>query len=101
MLSDHELKTLRALERQLLDDDPDFPRSFDTRARRLGRPHLGMTARVVIAVVMLLAVVLVVAGAPGSALGLVAATGLSWAVWRWWPAAISDNGPRGDRRRSV
>ncbi|MBW0101796.1 DUF3040 domain-containing protein [Pseudonocardia sp. KRD-291] len=38
MLSDHELKTLRELERRLLDDDPDFPRSFTTRERRLHRP---------------------------------------------------------------
>lgn len=90
MLSDHELKTLRELERRLLEDDPGFPRSFDTRARRLGRPQLGLPAMTAIAVAMALGAVLVVAGAPGAALGLVTVTGLLWLAWRWCHATTSE-----------
>ncbi|MDN5919811.1 MAG: DUF3040 domain-containing protein [Pseudonocardia sp.] len=96
MLSDHEMKTLRELERQLLDDDPEFPRRFDTRARRLGGNHLGMPAATAIAVVMVLAAVLLVAGAPGAALGLVTVTGVLWLAWRWCYATTSDNSSRDD-----
>jgi hypothetical protein len=37
VLSDHEWKTLRNVERQFLAEDPEFARSFDTRARQLRR----------------------------------------------------------------
>ncbi|MDN5919420.1 MAG: DUF3040 domain-containing protein [Pseudonocardia sp.] len=96
MLSDHELKTLRELERRLLDDDPEFPRRFDTRARRMRGPQLRLPAAIAIAVVMVLAAVLLVAGAAGAALGLVTVTGLLWLAWRWCYATTSDNTPRDD-----
>ena len=44
MLGDHERKTWRELERQFMADDPEFPRSFDARAQRLGCKHLGGSA---------------------------------------------------------
>lgn len=101
MLSDHEMKRLRELERQLLDDDPEFPRSFDTRARRLGRHQIGLPAMSAIAVMMVLAVFLVVAGAPGAALGLVTVTGLLWLTWRWCWATTSEHGSRDEHRRTT
>jgi len=94
MLSDHELKALRALERQLLDDDPEFPRSFDARAQRLGRGHIGLLTASGIAVVMVLAAVLVVSGAPGAALGLIVITAVLWLGWRWCLGTTSDGRAR-------
>ncbi|MHA6797669.1 DUF3040 domain-containing protein (plasmid) [Pseudonocardia bannensis] len=44
MISDHERKMGRELERQFMADAPGFPRSFDARAQRLDRKHLGMSA---------------------------------------------------------
>ena len=40
VLSDHERKTLREFERQFQVEDPEFTRSFGTRAQRLRRRHL-------------------------------------------------------------
>jgi regulator of protease activity HflC (stomatin/prohibitin superfamily) len=37
VLNDHERKTLREVERQFQVEDPEFTRSFDTRAQRLRR----------------------------------------------------------------
>jgi hypothetical protein len=39
VLSDHEQERLRARERQFRAEDPEFTRSFDTRARHLRRQH--------------------------------------------------------------
>jgi hypothetical protein len=36
-LNDHERKTMREVERQFQAEDPEFTRSFDTRAQRLRR----------------------------------------------------------------
>ena len=40
MLSDHEWRTLREVERQFLAEDPEFARSFATRAQHLGHRRL-------------------------------------------------------------
>jgi Flp pilus assembly protein TadB len=79
VLSDHELKSLREVERQCMADDPDFTRTFEAGQARLSRhPHqLGLTLAVVAAA--LLTTFLLVAGSLGSA--VVVATGLIiWAV---------------------
>lgn len=94
MLSDHEMRTLRELERGLLDDDPEFPRLFGTRAQRLGRKHLGMPTAIAIAVAMVFGGGLLVAGAPGAALGVITMTGLLWLAWRWCHATTSDDDHR-------
>ena len=81
MLSDHERKTLREVERQCMADDPDFTRAFEAGQTRLSRhPHqLGVTLAVVAAA--LLTTFLLVAGSAGSALVVAATTGLIiWAV---------------------
>jgi Flp pilus assembly protein TadB len=81
VLSDHERKTLREVERQCMADDPDFTRTFEADQTRLSRhPHqLGLTLVVVAAA--LLTTFLLVAGSLGSAAVVATATGLIiWAV---------------------
>lgn len=97
MLSDHEWRALRALERQLRDDDPDFPRRFAVRARGLNRRRPGWA---VVAIVVLagLAVVLVLGGAPGAALALVAVAGLLALLRYGYRAAARDDPDDGTRR---
>lgn len=94
MLSDDETRTLRELERRLRDDDPAFPRRFDARAQRLERRHVGVPVAVTFAAVF--GGVLLIAGAPGAALGLITVTGLLWLAWRWCRAALSDSDVRDD-----
>lgn len=78
MLSDHERKTLRELERQFRADDPAFSRSFDVRARRTGRSRLGTAAAVTAVLVVAL---MLVSGSLGGALALAVVTGLLWLAW--------------------
>lgn len=81
VLSDHEWKTLREVERQCTADDPDFTRAFEAGQTRLSRhPHQLRVSLLVVAA-GLLTTFLVVAGSLGSALVVAAATGLIiWAV---------------------
>ncbi|ONI92119.1 hypothetical protein ALI22I_05775 [Saccharothrix sp. ALI-22-I] len=80
MLSDHEQETLREIQRQLVVDDPDFERSF----RALDAPEPTPTAGrrwlypMVIAIASLLAILMLLAGSPGSALGYGLVAGLVW-----------------------
>ncbi len=92
MISDHEQRKLRELERRLLDDDPEFPRSFDARARRLGRARLGPADKAVMATVLALGTILLVAGAPGAALALATVAVLLWLAWRTCRPSTRDNG---------
>ena len=81
MLSDHEQERLRALERQFRAEDPEFTRSFDTRARHLRRQHgdsVSLTIGIGIGAAVLLGALLLLAGSPGGALAFVAAVGLIW-----------------------
>lgn len=84
MLSDREQQMLRELEDRLAAQYPDFPRSFDVRAQRLGRPRLDGPVRAAIAtVVSALCALMLVTGAPGGAVALATVTGLIWLGWRW------------------
>ena len=40
MLNEHEQRTLHELECQFVAEDPQFPRSFASRAQHLDRKHL-------------------------------------------------------------
>ncbi len=82
MLSDHERRTLRELDGRFLADDPEFPRSFDARAQRLGHTPLGGSATLALAVGVLLCVLMLVAGSLAGALAFAAATGAIWLAWR-------------------
>lgn len=83
MLSDHEWRTLREVERRLLTEDPGFVRSFDARARRLhgGSDRWGLQIFLVAGV--LLSLLMLVTGSPGGAVAFAAATGLIWSAWRF------------------
>ena len=88
MLSDHEWKTLRNVERQFLADDPEFDpavaRLRSSRARRASNrnlmPVLGSSFTGSGAV--LLGGLMLVVGSPGGALAFAAMTGLMWLAWR-------------------
>ena len=73
MLNDHERKTLREVERQFLVEDPEFTRSFATRAQRLERRHLdGGLVKIAIVAAVLLGALMLVAGSPSGALAFAA-----------------------------
>lgn len=83
MLSDHEWKTLREVERRLLTEDPEFTRSFDTHARRLhgGSDRWGI--QIFLVTGLLLSALMLVAGSLSGAVAFAAGTGLIWLAWRF------------------
>jgi hypothetical protein len=83
VLSDHEWKSLHELERRLGGEDPEFPRSFEARAKRLDGARSGTAARVMVVLGVLLGALLLVAGSPDGAVAVVFTTGLIWAVRRY------------------
>ncbi|MGH3985537.1 MAG: DUF3040 domain-containing protein [Pseudonocardiaceae bacterium] len=87
MLSDHERKTLRDVERQLMFEDPEFARSFDAHEQHLPRGHHRLAAKIAIVVAVLLSALLsallLVTGLLSGALTFAAVTGLIWAAWRY------------------
>ena len=76
MLSDHEWKTLREVERRLLTEDPEFTRSFDTRAQRLlgGSDRWGL--QIFLVTGLLLSALMLVTGSLSGAVAFAAATGI-------------------------
>jgi len=83
VLSDHERKTLREVERQILAEDPEFTRSFDMGAQRLRRERRdGASVKIAIVTAVLLGALMLMAGSPTGALAFAAATGLIWLAWR-------------------
>jgi hypothetical protein len=82
MLNDHEQRVLRELEQQFLVEDPEFPRSFDTHARRLGRTRVATSTYLAIVVAVVLGVSMLAAGSLGGALATSVLTALVWLAWR-------------------
>jgi Protein of unknown function (DUF3040) len=79
VLNDHERKTLREVERQLVVEDPEFIRSFATRAQRLERRHPeGELAKIFLVAALLLGALMLMAGSPGGALAFAAVAVLIW-----------------------
>lgn len=89
MLSDHERKTLREVERQIMLEDPEFARSFEATSRQPPRDRHRVAYTAAIVVALVLCVLMFVVGAPGTALVLAGGAGLIWVVRRW-----RDNGRR-------
>lgn len=83
MLSDRERETLREVERQLLHEDPEFARCFETRAQLLPHPIAGLGIKIFVIAGLLLSALVLVAGSLGGALAFAVATGLIWLVWRF------------------
>jgi DUF3040 family protein len=96
MLNDREQRVLRELEQQFLADDPEFPRSFDTRAQRLGRARGATSTRVALVIALLIGAVMLAAGSLAGALASGALIGLIWLAQRR-SAARRDHRPDGDR----
>jgi Flp pilus assembly protein TadB len=82
VLSDHERKTLREVERQFQAEDPDFTRSFEARQTRLARHPRKLGVRLTLGSAALLAVFVLIAGSLAGALAIAFATWLIWLVWR-------------------
>jgi hypothetical protein len=83
VLSDHERQTLREVERRMATEDPEFIRSFDTRAQRLhgGSDRWGL--RIFVVIGLLLSVMMLVIGSLSGAAGFAFVTGLIWLAWRF------------------
>jgi hypothetical protein len=82
VLNEHERKTLREVEHQLMADDPEFTRAFEARQARLRR-HPGQRAvGIVVVAGMLIAALMLIAGSSAGALAVAATTGLIWMACR-------------------
>jgi fatty acid desaturase len=81
VLNDHERKTLREVEHQLMADDPEFTRAFEARQARLPRrPRRGTGIAVVAGI--LLAALMLIAGSLTGALAVAVTTWLIWMAYR-------------------
>ena len=81
MLSDHEWKALREVERQFQDEDPRFTRSFEARQTRMARHPHELGARLAAVAAALIAAVVLLAGSSAGALAIAFTTGLIWVAW--------------------
>jgi hypothetical protein len=81
VLSDHERKALREVERQFQAEDPRFTRSFQARQTRLARHPHNLGANLAVVAAALLAAVTLLAGSLTGALAIVVTTGLIWLAW--------------------
>jgi hypothetical protein len=81
VLSDHEWKALREVERRFQDEDPRFTRSFEARQTRMARHPHNLGANLAVVAAMLLAAVTLLAGSLVGALAIVLTTGLIWVAW--------------------
>lgn len=78
MLNDHERETLRDIQRQLFVDDPDLERSFRALEESSPPTHRRLVYTAGIIIAALLAMVGLLAGSPGGALGFTVIAGLVW-----------------------
>jgi Flp pilus assembly protein TadB len=81
VLSDHEWKALREVERQFQDEDPRFTRSFEARQTRMARHPHELGARLAVVAAALVAAVVLLAGSLAGALAIAFTTGLIWVAW--------------------
>ncbi len=82
MLSDHDRKTLREVERHCMAENPDFTRSFQERQTQLSRRPHQTGAVIAITVAALLTALMLIAGSVAGALAFATTTGLIWMAWR-------------------
>lgn len=82
MLSEHERKTRREVERHCMAKNPAFTRSFEERQTRLSRLRPQTRAVIAIMVAILLTALMLIGGTLAGALAFASATGLIWVVWR-------------------
>jgi hypothetical protein len=82
VLNDHERKTLREVEHQLMADDPEFTRAFEAHQARLPRHPGRRAAGIVVVAGMLIAALMLIAGSLAGALAVAATSGLIWMACR-------------------
>lgn len=78
MLSDHERKALREIQRQLLVEDPNFERSFRAIEAPTSRSHRELAYPAGIVIAALLAVVGLLVGSPGAVVAFSVIAVLVW-----------------------
>jgi hypothetical protein len=84
VLSDRERETLREVEARILNEDPEFARTFHARAERLSQISTGgLGIKIFLVVGLLLGALMVVVGSLTGALAFAIATGLVWLMWRF------------------
>ena len=84
MLSDRERETLREVEARILNENPEFARTFQARAQRLPRVSTGgVGIKIFLVVGLLLSALMLVVGSLTGALAFAIATGLVWLMWRF------------------
>jgi hypothetical protein len=90
MLDDYERNTLHEVERRLLDEDPEFARAFDARARSLSRGRVvGGGIKIFLIGGLLVSALVLLAGSPSGAVAFAIVTGLIWLAWRFTAAMNS------------
>jgi fatty acid desaturase len=98
MLSDHEQQALRDIRDRLSAEDPAFTRSFGALDDVAPRRSADTTVLVTVAVALLLAVPMLLAGSWVGALVVVALPRLMLLVWRHAHAAQAEEQPGTGRR---
>lgn len=83
MLSNHERRTLREVERDCLAEDPDFVRPFQADEHR---PGYRSTATLAMVVAASIGSILLIAGSVVGALAFTVSAGLIWLLRRYSPA---------------
>jgi Protein of unknown function (DUF3040) len=83
VLSDREREALREVERQIMNEDPEFARSFDAAAQRLPHRAGRLGIKIFVLAGLLLSALVLVAGSFAGAVAFAVATGLIWLTWRW------------------
>jgi len=81
VLSDHEWKALREVERQFQAEDPGFARSFEARQTGMARHPRKLGVRLILGSAALLAVLVLIAGSLAGALAIAFTTALIWVAW--------------------
>lgn len=91
MLSDHEREALQEIQRQLLVEDPDFARSFEMAGQRSPHSRHRRACTVSVVLALVLSLLMLIAGLPGTALLLAAGAALIAVARHRW----DDSGQRG------
>lgn len=91
MLSDRERETLQEIQRRLQVEDPDFARSFEPTEHRSPHDRHRRACTVSVVLALVLSLLMLVAGLPGSALLLAAGAALIAVARHLW----DDSGQRG------
>lgn len=109
MLSDREREILARLDAEMTpravpvikrapdatsDGSPPAPCICAVAAVQACYRRMTRRARIVVSIPVGLALVLLLAGAPGAAVAVWLATAIGWSLWWWWPALVAGTDAR-------